>query len=149
MDFAGPYKLKRKPMDVEMHSGNEVDDETAELAEELLLAATSFHKLHLKIKDLGSYSAHKALNELYTALPEHVDALVEGYQGASERIISCGHESSLKTLNTAEEAVSYIRELCSEICELQSMMPYSEIVNDLDTLKSTLNSAKYKLLFLK
>lgn len=151
-DFAGSYgmKLKRKPsMDVESYSANPVDDETAELAEELMMAAVSFHKLHLKIKDLGSYAAHKALNELYTALPDHADALVEGYQGAAERIIKCGHESSLKSLNTVEEAVSYIRELCGEICELQSMMPYSEIVNDLDTIKSTFNSAKYKLLFLK
>jgi hypothetical protein len=32
---------------------------------------------------------------------------------------------------------------------LQSKMPYSEIVNELDTVKSTLNSAKYKLKFLK
>jgi len=150
MDFAGSYKLKRRPsMDTESYSANPVDDETAELAEELLMAATSFHKLHLKIKDLGSYAAHKALNELYTALPNQVDALVEGYQGASEKIISCGHECSLKTLNTVEEALSYIRQLCGKICELQSIMPYSEIVNDLDTIKSTFNSAKYKLLFLK
>jgi len=28
-------------------------------------------------------------------------------------------------------------------------MPYSEIVNDLDNIKSTINSIKYKLLFLK
>jgi hypothetical protein len=32
---------------------------------------------------------------------------------------------------------------------LQAKMPYSEIVNALDTVKDTLNSAKYKLLFLK
>ena len=32
---------------------------------------------------------------------------------------------------------------------LQAKMPYSEIVNNLDTIKSTLNSGKYKLLFLK
>ena len=32
---------------------------------------------------------------------------------------------------------------------LQAKMPYSEIVNDLDTIKSTINSARYKLTFLK
>jgi len=32
---------------------------------------------------------------------------------------------------------------------LQAKMPYSEIVNSLDTVKDTINSAKYKLLFLK
>jgi DNA-binding ferritin-like protein len=151
-DFTGSYglKLKRRLMDVEKDTVNSVDEETADLADEIMMAAVSFHKLHLKVKDLGSYAAHKALNDLYDALPGHADNLVEGYQGAAERIIKCEDENyTLKTLNTVEEAVSYIRELNSKVCELQGMMPYSEIVNDLDTLKSTLNSAKYKLLFLK
>ena len=150
MDFAGPYKLKRSLSDVESHSGSGVDEETAELADELMLAAVSFHKLHLKVKDQGSFAAHKALNELYDALPGHADIIVEGYQGASERIITCTDENySPKILNTVEDAVSYIRELNNKICELQCMVPYSEIVNDLDNVKSTLNSAKYKLIFLK
>jgi hypothetical protein len=34
------------------------------------------------------------------------------------------------------------------VTNLQSQIPYSEIVNDLDNIKSTLNSAKYKLKFL-
>jgi len=55
----------------------------------------------------------------------------------------------LKVLNSVEDSLSYIRELTTEINELQAIMPYSEIVNDLDTVKSTLNSAKYKLKFLK
>jgi len=105
----------------------------------------------LKVKDLGSYAAHKALNDLYDALPGHADSLIEGYQGAVERIIECSKEKeySTKVCNSVEDALSYIREISSEINELQAVMPYSEIVNDLDTVKSTLNSAKYKLKFLK
>ena len=37
----------------------------------------------------------------------------------------------------------------SMVTGLQAKMPYSEIVNDLDLVKSSLNSTKYKLLFLK
>jgi hypothetical protein len=33
--------------------------------------------------------------------------------------------------------------------KLQGMMPYSEIVNNLDLVKDSINSTKYKLLFLK
>jgi hypothetical protein len=33
--------------------------------------------------------------------------------------------------------------------EVIQMIPYSEVVNDLDNLKSLFNSVKYKLLFLK
>lgn len=125
------------------------DTHTADVASELMNAAISFHKLHLKVQGMGSFAAHKALGDLYESLPGHADTLVESYQGAAELLLSFGDCCSPKTLNSVEEAIIYIKELCMVICQLQSMMPYSEIVNDLDTIKSTLNSAKYKLLFLK
>ena len=131
--------------------GSSLDTMTAACATEMMNAATSFHRLHLKVKGDGSYAAHKALGDLYEALPGHADALIEGYQGAVERIVECSHEEeySKKVCNSVEDALSYIRELTSEVNELQAMMPYSEIVNELDNVKSTLNSAKYKLKFLK
>ena len=103
---------------------------------------------HLQVKGLGSYAAHKALNELYDALPDHADDLAEGYQGAAEKLLDY-KEVAPKTLNSVEDALAYIREMTSMVTSLQAKMPYSEIVNDLDTIKSTLNSTKYKLLFLK
>jgi len=42
-----------------------------------------------------------------------------------------------------------MRELYAIVNKLQGMMPYSEIVNNLDLVKDALNSTKYKLLFLK
>jgi len=129
-------------------SGSSVDTMTAACATELMNAATSFHKLHLKVSGAGSYAAHKALNELYDALPDHADTLIEGYQGASEKLLSYT-ETSPKTLNTVEEGVAYLREMYEMVNGLQAKMPYSEIVNSLDTLKDSINSAKYKLLFLK
>jgi DNA-binding ferritin-like protein len=153
MDFAGVYKLKRKESaSYEAHDAEEsLDMEVAEMGLKLMMAGTSFHLLHLKVKDLGSFAAHKALNELYDALPGHADTLIESYQGAAEVLVECKHseEYPLKVLNSVEDSLSYIRELTTEINELQAIMPYSEIVNDLDTVKSTLNSAKYKLKFLK
>lgn len=158
MDFTGGYSLKRRPLisvagDKETYHTSEypLDEEVAELGYELMEAAVTFHKLHLKVKDIGSFAAHKALNELYDALPGHADSLIEGYQGAVERIIECSNEekNEKKVCNSVEDALTYIRELTSEISELQANMPYSEIVNELDNVKSTLNSAKYKLKFLK
>jgi DNA-binding ferritin-like protein len=111
-------------------------------------AATSFHKLHLKVTGTGSYAAHKALNDLYDALPGHADDLAEGFQGAAEKLLSYTDEAP-KVLNSVENGLDYIRMLIDMVTDLQSKMPYSELVNDLDTIKSTLNSAKYKLLFLK
>lgn len=130
------------------YSGNSLETKTAACVSELMNAATSFHKLHLKVKDLGSFAAHKALNELYDALPGHADDLAEGFQGAAEKLLSY-EDTAPRPLNSVQEALSYSREICQMITSLQGIMPYSEIVNDLDMVKSTFNSIKYKLLFLK
>ena len=129
-------------------STGSVDSMTAACVTELMNAATSFHKLHLKVQGSGAYAAHKALNELYDALPDHADSLAEGYQGAAERILEYS-EIAPRTLATPTEGLSYIRDIITMVSGLQAKMPYSEIVNSLDTVKDTLNSAKYKLLFLK
>jgi len=129
-------------------AGGSVDTMTAACVSELMNAGTSFHKLHLKVSGMGSYAAHKALNELYDAMPGHADDLAEGYQGASEKLLTYS-EVAPRTLDSVDEALAYIRDITSMVNALQSKMPYSELVNDLDTVKSTLNSAKYKLKFLK
>lgn len=129
-------------------SNGSVETMTAACVTELMNAATSFHKLHLKVQGIGSYAAHKALNELYDALPGHADDLAEGFQGAAEKILIY-KDVAPRVIDTVTEALSYIREIYGMVNSLQDKMPYSEIVNDLDNVKSTLNSIKYKLLFLK
>ena len=148
-----PRMLKRDAASSASYSsapagGGSVDTMTAACVSELMNAATSFHKLHLKVTGAGSFAAHKALNELYDALPGHADDLAEGFQGASEKLLSYA-EVSPRKLDSVADGLDYIREITDMVTKLQSKMPYSEIVNDLDTIKSTLNSAKYKLLFLK
>ena len=125
-----------------------IDTMTAACVSELMNAATSFHKLHLKVTGTGSYAAHKALNDLYDALPGHADDLAEGFQGAAEKLLSYKDEAP-KVLGSVENGLEYLRELVEMVSGLQAKMPYSELVNELDNVKSTLNSAKYKLLFLK
>tara|TARA_R110000822_G_scaffold1267_4_gene5696 strand:+ start:3697 stop:4149 length:453 start_codon:yes stop_codon:yes gene_type:complete len=124
------------------------DTMTAACVSELMNAGTSFHKLHLKITGMGSYAAHKALNELYDAMPGHADDLAEGYQGASEKLLTYS-EVGARTLDTVEDALVYLRDLTNMVNALQAKMPYTELVNSLDTVKDTINSGKYKLKFLK
>lgn len=146
-----PKLLKRDAASSASYSApatGSVDSMTAACVSELMNAATSIHKLHLKVTGVGSYAAHKALNELYDALPGHADDLAEGYQGAAEKLLSYT-ESSPRVLNSVEDGLNYIREMITMVSSLQAKMPYSEIVNELDNVKSTLNSTKYKLLFLK
>ena len=99
-------------------------------------------------RELASKVRIQALNDIYDALPDHADTIAEAYQGASEKLLTYG-EVSLPTIRTKDEAVSYLRSLYGKINNLQSMMPYSEIVNELDNVKSSINSAKYKLIFLQ
>ena len=147
-----PRMLKRDVVSSTSYSSapaaGSLETMTAACVSELMNAATSIHKLHLKVKGTGSYAAHKALNELYDALPGHADDLAEGFQGAAEKLLDY-KEVAPRTLNSVEEGLSYIRDMIKMVSALQEKMPYSEIVNELDTVKSTLNSTKYKLLFLK
>jgi DNA-binding ferritin-like protein len=128
--------------------GSSLDTMVAACAVELMNARSTFHKLHLKVTGEGSYAAHKALNELYDALPDFVDTLMEGYQGAAEKILTC-KDVAPRTVDNVADAVAYLREIYGMINKLQGMLPYSEIVNNLDLVKDAINSAKYKLLFLK
>jgi hypothetical protein len=128
--------------------GSSLDNMVSSCASELMNARTSFHKLHLKVTGEGSYAAHKALNKLYDALPDHADTLIEGYQGAAEKILSY-KEVAPRALDTVADGVNYLRDIYGMINKLQGMLPYSEIVNNLDLVKDSINSTKYKLLFLK
>ena len=55
----------------------------------------------------------------------------------------------IRTLDTVADGVAYLRDMYNVINKLQGMMPYSEIVNNLDLVKDSINGTKYKLLFLK
>lgn len=133
------FKLKSEPS---------CSKEVAEMAECFMNAAKSLHKLHLKISGAGSYASHVALNEIYTAMPDFADSLVENFQGASGEIINC-KETLAKELNSVKDAIMYLKELKKEINLLQNKLPYSEIINDLDVAKSAINKTLYKLTFLQ
>ena len=128
--------------------GSSLDTMTAACATEMMNAAISFHKLHLKVTGDGSYAAHKALGDFYAGLHDQADTLIEGYQGVSEKLLSY-KDMPIRTLDTTADAVGYLRDMYNTINKLQGMMPYSEIVNNLDLVKDSINSTKYKLLFLK
>jgi hypothetical protein len=141
-------QAKPEPTTNSSVGGSSLDTMVSACVTELMNARTSFHKLHLKVTGDGSYAAHKALNKLYDALPDFADTLVEGYQGAAEKILSYS-EVAPRTLDTVADGVNYLRDIYAMINKLQGMLPYSEIVNNLDLVKDSINSTKYKLLFLK
>ena len=131
-----------------MNGGCNLCNKTSALVSELMNAGTSLHKLHLKITGVGSYAGHKALNEIYDALPDHADDLAEEFQGAEEKLLEY-EDVAPRALASVDEAIKYMNEMKDAVTSLQGIMPHSEIVNLLDNVKSSINSVKYKLLFLK
>jgi DNA-binding ferritin-like protein len=121
--------------------------ETANMIAHAQGMITSLHQLHLKVTGPGSYAAHKALNEFYDGMPDLVDAVAEQYQGAREKLLDIPAPAPYKC-GSVPEALAHLKELYNEIQELQKIMPFSEIVNQLDEMKSLIASTKYKLMFL-
>jgi DNA-binding ferritin-like protein len=121
--------------------------ETAAMIAHAQSLTVSMHQLHLKISGPGSFSAHKALGEFYEGMPGLVDSVTEQYQGAREKILDIPAVPAYKC-GSVQEALAHIKELYNEITELQRIMPFSEVVNQLDEMKSLIASTKYKLMFL-
>ena len=121
--------------------------ETAAMIAHSQALTTSVHQLHLKITGPGSFAAHKALNEFYDGMPGLVDAVAEQYQGAREKLLDFPAVSPYKC-GSVQEAISHMKELYTEVVELQKLMPFSEVVNQLDEVKSLISATKYKLMFL-
>lgn len=95
------------------------------------------HIAHLQTK---SFSIHSALDGLYKALPEHIDALIETYQGKYGIIDNYNSSISITNNQDPIEMVSkgmklveiyrskftdgYLEQLCDNIIELLSSTLY-------------------------
>lgn len=121
--------------------------ETAAMLAHAQALTTSMHQLHLKITGPGSYSAHKALNEFYDGMPDLVDAVAEQYQGAREKLLDFPVVPAYKC-GSVQEAISHMKDLYNEVVQLQKIMTFSEVTNQLDEVKSLISATKYKLMFL-
>lgn len=146
-----PRMLKRNPgaVNTEMTVGGKSPMKKMDaLMSDLLESITVVHKAHLKVTGDGSYAAHKAMGEFYDEIGDLADDLIEGYQGLTETLLELapGEAPSFKT---AKDCVSYLNTIYKKVDAVQAVCTYSEVNNDLDNVKSLINSTKYKLLFLK
>lgn len=118
------------------------------LIADFLESVTVVHKAHLKITGEGSFAAHKAMGEFYDEISNLTDNIAESYQGVTEKLLEIG-TGETHTCNTAKDCVKYLNTLYAKVDAAQAACTYSEINNDLDNVKSLINSTKYKLIFLK
>lgn len=109
----------------------------------ILHASTTIHILHLKTT---SYSEHKALENLYEALPDLADRWIEAYQGLYGIIETypSGYEPPKK------DCVEVVRELAADVREMRKKLPdNSELQNIIDEIAEAIDATLYKLRFLK
>jgi hypothetical protein len=118
------------------------------LVSEFLEAVTSVHKAHLKITGPGSYAAHTAMGAFYDEIGDLADSIAESYQGVTETLLNIS-ATPQASFTSAGDCVNFLNDLYQKVDAAQKACAYSEIINDLDNVKSLINGTKYKLIFLK
>ncbi len=118
------------------------------LVSDFLEAVTSVHKAHLKITGPGSYAAHTAMGGFYDEIGGMADSIAESYQGLTETLLDIP-AAKQASFTSAADCVTFLNGLYQKVDAAQKACEYSEIINDLDNVKSLINSTKYKLIFLK
>lgn len=122
--------------------------EVAEFIDCILVGAVIVHKMHLRVTGPGSYATHKALNELYDTLPNHGDALAEGYQGKMGIILpNVAEVDQMEYLKMSP--LEYVEYLIKDVEEDRVVFGDCPTMQTLvDNLMIDLYSARYKLKFL-
>lgn len=111
----------------------------------LMHSRNIFHIKHLQTK---SFAEHIALDELYKSLPDHIDSIIESYQGRTGKIIEKYYFPNDTYPNkTPLEYAIIIRDFVD--ANRNTLGKYSEIQNLVDELIGQLNSTIYKLTNLK
>ncbi len=102
----------------------------------LLQSRDLTHLAHLKTK---SYATHVALGNYYENLLEFTDKLIESYQGLYG-LINISIPAS-----TLEDPIKHLTSLHSYIDENKSLFKDSSLVNQIDEIKTLIQSTLYKL----
>ena len=113
----------------------------------LFLSREYAHREHLRVTGVGSYAAHKALNEFYDEIVELADKFAEAYQGKHGLIGPISLMNARKTSNITEflqDQVDEIEKVRYEVCDKTE----TALQNIIDEIVGLYLSTLYKLRFL-
>lgn len=120
-------------------------ESAALFASTILNAATSVHYLHFKTR---SFSQHMALGELYGALVESADEIVEVWQGKYQTLL----EFPSQGVTSPNDALDFVVKLQGFVVNNRfSFAPQedTELQNIIDELLASIERAIYKIKFLQ
>ena len=113
----------------------------------LMQSRNQAHIYHLQVEGVGSYAAHKALQEYYESIIDLIDGLVESYQGRYGILKGYRMEGTIKEDNNAR---MYFDGLCKFVEMIRTKVPQdSYLQNQIDEVVDLIESTKYKLKFLQ
>lgn len=126
---------------IEQHTG---PDPVMKFVMCLLHSVTNAHILHFSTT---SYSVHKALQNFYEEIGDHVDDFVEAFQGKYGLLTNYKSDYEIPT-----DPLTYLTYLKDEVAILRISADFprdSELQNITDEIAQLIDSTLYKLRFLK
>jgi len=113
----------------------------------LMQSRNQAHIYHLQVQGMGSYAAHKALNNYYEDIVDLIDGLAEAYQGRYGIITGYKMPEAIREDNNAR---MYFDGLSKFVETIRKQIPQdSYIQNEVDEVVKLIESTKYKLKFLQ
>ena len=113
----------------------------------LMQSRNQAHIYHLQVQGMGSFAAHKALNEYYDAIVDNIDGIAESYQGRYGIITGYKMPEAIREDNNVR---MYFDGLAKFVETIRKQIPQdSYIQNQIDEVVDLIESTKYKLKFLQ
>jgi DNA-binding ferritin-like protein len=113
----------------------------------LMQSRNQAHIYHLQVQGMGSYAAHKALNNYYEAIVDLIDGIAESYQGRYGIITGYKMADTIREDNNAR---MYFDGLGKFVETVRKQLPQdSYLQNEVDEVVKLIETTKYKLKFLQ
>lgn len=113
----------------------------------LMQSRNQAHIYHLQVQGMGSFTAHKALQEYYDGIIDLIDGIAESIQGRYGIITNYKMADTIREDNNAR---LYFDGLSKFVETIRKQLPQdSYIQNEVDTVVKLIETTKYKLKFLQ
>lgn len=132
----------------EDNEGGSENKDFKDMVSSLLHSRTQVHVFHWQTKSQSSFAEHMALGGFYDEIGDHVDGLVESFQGKYD-IVKNYETMDIENYSGVDQLISYFRELDKTVEEKRKGIKESYLQNQIDTIQQLIFSTLYKLRFLK
>ena len=132
----------------EDNEGGSENKDFKDMVSSLLHSRTQVHVFHWQTKSQSSFAEHMALGGFYDEIGDHVDGLVESFQGKYD-IVKNYETMDIENYSGVDQLISYFRELDKTVEEKRKGIKESYLQNQIDGIQELIFSTLYKLRFLK